>query len=198
MGLKELKQVCDTVVVLDNNKLLEYYPNLPLETAFSVMDQMIAEAIKGLTETIIKPSFINIDFGDVRTVMGKGGIAVMFVGEARGQNRAKEVVKDCLSHPLLDINYKGARGALIHLTFDNDFTLKEAEEIVRNLMFEIDADADVVWGARVDNELEGLVKVISIMSGIKNKEFLESYSKILENYEVEMCGEVLSSLQARF
>jgi cell division protein FtsZ len=173
-GLEELKDVCDTVVVLDNNKLLEYYPNLPIEAAFSVMDQLIAETIKGLTDTIIKPSLVNIDFADVKAIMGHGGVAVMLVGEAKAQDKANAVVRDCLSHPLLDVDYRGATGALVHISGGHDLTLKEAEEIIRNLTFEIDDYANVIWGARIDKEFEGFVRVVSIMTGIKDKDFVGS------------------------
>lgn len=173
-GLEELKDVCDTVIVLDNNKLLEYYPNLPLDAAFSVMDQLIAETIKGISDTITKPSLVNIDFADVKAIMGQGGVAVMLVGEAKAQDKANAVVRDCLSHPLLDVDYRGATGSLVHISGGHDLTLKEVEEIIRNLTFEIDDCANVIWGARIDKEFEGFVRVVSIMTGIKDKEFVGS------------------------
>ncbi len=174
-GLNDFKEVCDTVIVLDNNKLLEYYPNLPIDAAFSVMDQLIAETIKGLSDTITKPSLVNIDFADLKAIMGHGGVAVMLVGEAKAQDKANAVVRDCLSHPLLDVDYRGATGALIHISGGHDLTLKEAEEIIRNLTFEIDEYANVIWGARIDKEFEGFVRVVSIMTGIKDKDFVGSF-----------------------
>ncbi|MDK2875936.1 MAG: cell division protein FtsZ [Archaeoglobaceae archaeon] len=181
-GLRELKENCDTVVVLDNNKLVEYYPNLPIDAAFSVMDQLIAETIKGLTDTITRPSLVNIDFADLKAIMGHGGVAVMLVGEAKAQDKASTVVKDCLSHPLLDVDYRGATGALVHISGGNDLTLKEAEEIIRNLTFELDDTANVIWGARISKEFEGFVRVVAIMTGIRNKEIVgsEEYEHILE------------------
>lgn len=181
-GLRELKENCDTVVVLDNNKLVEYYPNLPIDAAFSVMDQLIAETIKGLTDTITRPSLVNIDFADLKAIMGHGGVAVMLVGEAKAQDKASTVVKDCLSHPLLDVDYRGATGALVHISGGNDLTLKEAEEIIRNLTFELDDTANVIWGARISKEFEGFVRVVAIMTGIRNKEIVgsEEYEHFLE------------------
>jgi len=171
-GLRELKEHCDTVVVLDNNKLVEYYPNLPIDAAFSVMDQLIAETIKGITDTITRPSLVNIDFADLKAIMGHGGVAVMLVGEAKAQDKASTVVKDCLSHPLLDVDYRGATGALVHISGGNDLTLKEAEEIIRNLTFELDDNANVIWGARISKEFEGFVRVVAIMTGIKDKDIV--------------------------
>ncbi len=169
-GLRDLKKHADTVVVLDNNKLLEYVPNLPIEKAFSVMDQLIAETIKGLSDTITKPSLINIDFADVKAVMEHGGVAVMLVGESKAQNKVQEVVRDCLTHPLLDVDYRGATGALIHITGGENLSIKEAEEIVENLTFEIDPSANVIWGARIEEGLD-LVKVVAIMTGVKDSDF---------------------------
>ncbi len=172
-GLEELEKHCDTVVVLDNNKLLEYVPNLPIEQAFSVMDQIVAETIRGITDTITKPSLINIDFADVKAVMGYGGIAAMLVGESKAQNKAKEVVRDCLQHPLLEIDYRGATGALIHISGGSDLTIREAEEIVKNLTFEIAENANVIWGARITDELEGIVRVTAIMTGVKARKLFD-------------------------
>ncbi len=174
-GLEELRKYSDTVIVLDNNKLLEYVPNLPLEQAFSVMDQLIAETIKGITETINKPSMMNIDFADVKAVMENGGVAVMLVGESKSQTKAKDVVRDCLNHPLLEVDFRGAKGALIHIAGGPDLTIKEAEEIVRELTFEIDTNANVIWGARIEPELEGMVRVLAIMTGVRSPNLLSRY-----------------------
>lgn len=191
-GLKELKEHCDTVVVLDNNKLVEYYPNLPIDAAFSVMDQLIAETIKGLTDTITRPSLVNIDFADLKAIMGHGGVAVMLVGEAKAQDKAATVVKDCLSHPLLDVDYRGATGALVHISGGNDLTLKEAEEIIRNLTFELDDDANVIWGARISKEFEGFVRVVAIMTGIKDKDIVgcTEYEHLSEEPRTQTIREV--------
>ncbi|MCD6494107.1 MAG: cell division protein FtsZ [Archaeoglobaceae archaeon] len=171
-GIEELRQHADTVVVLDNNKLLDYVPNLPIEQAFSVMDQLISETIIGISDTISKPSLMNIDFADVKAVMGHGGVAVMLVGESKSQSKAKDVVRDCLSHPLLEVDYRGATGALIHISGGPDLTIREAEEIINNLTFEIDPKANVIWGARIEKNYEGLVKVMAIMTGVKSPNIL--------------------------
>jgi cell division protein FtsZ len=182
-GLEELRKNADTVVVLDNNKLLEYVPNLPIEQAFSVMDQLVAETIKGISDTITKPSLMNIDFADVRAIMGQGGVAVMLVGEAKSQSKSKDVVKDCLNHPLLEVEYRGAKGALIHISGGPDLTIKEAEEIVQNLTFEIDSTANVIWGARISNELEGSVRVMAIMTGVTSPNIMSGESEPVRTIE---------------
>jgi len=175
-GLEALANAADSVIVLDNNRLMNFVPNLPLGQAFSVMDQLIAETVKGISETITEPSLINIDYADVRAIMSKGGVAVMLVGESKQQNKAESVVHECLNHPLLDIDYRGATGSLIHITGGSDLTLLDAEEIASSLTYELDAHADVIWGARVKKEFEGRVRVMAIMTGVKSAQILgQSY-----------------------
>jgi cell division protein FtsZ len=171
-GLEALANSADSVIVLDNNRLMNFVPNLPLGQAFSVMDQLIAETVKGISETITEPSLINIDYADVRAIMSKGGVAVMLVGESKQQNKAESVVHECLNHPLLDIDYRGATGSLIHITGGSDLTLQDAEEIASSLTYELDAHADVIWGARVNSEYEGKVRVMAIMTGVKSTQIL--------------------------
>ncbi|MDY6965988.1 MAG: cell division protein FtsZ [Halobacteriota archaeon] len=171
-GLEELRRAADTVIVLDNNKLLEYVPNLPIEEAFSVMDQMIAETVKGISETITQPSLINLDYADIKTVMSCGGVAVMLVGETKGRDKSEDVVRAALTHPLLDVDYRGATGSLIHITGGPDLTLREAEEIATSLTYELDPRANVIWGARINKEYEGRVRVMAIMTGVRSAQIL--------------------------
>jgi cell division protein FtsZ len=175
-GLEALSKAADSVIVLDNNRLLSYVPNLPIGQAFSVMDQLIAETVKGISETITEPSLIQLDYADVRAIMSKGGVAVMLVGESKQQNKAESVVHECLNHPLLDIDYRGATGSLIHITGGNDLTLADAEEIASSLTYELDPHADVIWGARIRNEFEGKVRVMAIMTGVRSAQVLGPYA----------------------
>lgn len=175
-GLENLSKAADSVIVLDNNRLLSYVPNLPIGQAFSVMDQLIAETVKGISETITEPSLIQLDYADVRAIMSKGGVAVMLVGESKQQNKAESVVHECLNHPLLDIDYRGATGSLIHITGGNDLTLADAEEIASSLTYELDPHADVIWGARIRNEFEGKVRVMAIMTGVRSAQVLGPYA----------------------
>ena len=165
-ALQKLRKRCDSVIVLDNNRLLEFVPNLPIDQAFSVMDQLIAETVKGISETITQPSLINLDYADVKAIMGEGGVAVMLWGEGKTQDGASTIVGNALNHPLLDVDYRGASGALVHITGGPDLTLKAAEEIAENLTYELDSHANVIWGARVIPEFEGRVRVMAVMTGI--------------------------------
>jgi len=146
-GLEKLRDTADSIIVLDNNRLLDYVPNLPIGKAFSVMDQIIAETVKGISETITQPSLINLDYADMSTIMNQGGVAVMLVGETQDKNKTQEVVNDAMNHPLLDVDYRGASGGLVHITGGPDLTLKEAEGIANNITERLEASANVIWGA---------------------------------------------------
>ncbi len=171
-GLEDLRRDADTVIVLDNNRLLEFVPNLPIDHAFSVMDQIIAETVKGIAETITQPSLINLDYADVRTIMNSGGVAAMLVGESQSQDKARDVVREAFNHPLLEVDFRGAKGALIHITGGPDLTLKEAEEIAKALTSQLDPNANVIWGARVQRGYEGRVRVMSIVTGVQSAQVL--------------------------
>lgn len=166
-GLDKLRKKADSVIVLDNNRLLKYVPNLPIDQAFSVMDQLIAETVKGISETITQPSLINLDYADVRAIMGHGGVAVMLYGESKNADGPAALVNSTLNHPLLDVDYKGATGALVHITGGQDLTLKHAEEVVEGLTYELSSSANVIWGARVNPDFEGRCRVMAIMTGIE-------------------------------
>jgi|TARA_B100000131_G_scaffold219402_1_gene210922 cell division protein FtsZ len=163
-GLEALRRTADAVLVLDNNRLLHYVPNLPLDEAFSIMDQLVAEIVKGIVETITLPSLINLDFADVRTIMGNGGVTMMLYGESdRG---AEEVVHEALNHPLLDIDISGATGVLIHVTGGPYMTLEAASQVVDLLTAKVSEDAHVIWGARQDPGFGDTIKVMAIITGV--------------------------------
>lgn len=167
-GIQKLRQVADTVIIIDNNRLVQLVPNLPIDQAFAVADEVIARAVKGITETITIPSLINLDYADVRAIMSGGGVSVISVGEAKGHNRVQEVVESTLKNSLLDVDYTGASGVLLHITGGPDLTLGEANEIGELLTEKVDPEATVIWGARIDPEYEGRVEVIAIFTGIKS------------------------------
>ena len=163
-GLEALRRVSDAVLVLDNNRLLHYVPNLPLDEAFSIMDQLVAEIVKGIVETITMPSLINLDFADVRAIMANGGVTMMLYGESdRGP---EEVVHEALNHPLLDVDISGATGVLIHVTGGKYMTLESASRVVDLLTAKVSEDANVIWGARQDAGFGDTIKVMAIITGV--------------------------------
>jgi cell division protein FtsZ len=169
-GIQRLRETTDTVIVLENDKLIKYAGNLPVNDAFRTMDMLIAETIQGITETITQPSLVNLDFADLKAVMEAGGVAVMLVGATgKSENKPEAVVEEALCHPLLEADYRGAKGALIHVTGGSDLTMKETNDIVELLTYELDADANVIWGARINDEYNGKAKVTAIMTGVEPK-----------------------------
>jgi len=181
-GLDALRKKADSVVVLDNNRLLDFVPNLPINQAFSVMDQLIAETVKGISETITLPSLINLDFADMKAIMESGGLSVMLWGESEEDKGVEAIVKETLNHPLLNVDYTGATGALVHITGGPNMSLKYVEEVAKELTKDLDCYANVILGARVLPEFEGKCRVMAIMTGVQSPNLLgPSGREILES-----------------
>ncbi len=176
-SLYQLRQMCDTVIVIENQKLLKYAGDLSLKQAFAVADELISTTIKGLTETIATPSLVNLDFADVKTIMQTGGVSTVGIGEANTSERAKEAVMKALNHPLLEVNYSGATGALIQIVGGEDLKLDEVNEIGEFISSKLAPEATIMWGARVDPEYEGKIQVISIVTGVKSPYILGKLAK---------------------
>ncbi|MCD5409453.1 MAG: cell division protein FtsZ [Methanocellales archaeon] len=169
-GLERLREIADTVIVVPNDKLLEITPRLPLQAAFKVADEVLMRAVKGLTELITKPGLVNLDFADVRTVMQKGGVAMIGLGEADGEDKAIESVKRALRSPLLDVDVSGATTALVNVIGGNDMTVAEAEGVIEEVYQRIDPNARLIWGAQIDPTLEHTVKTMIIVTGVKSSQ----------------------------
>ncbi len=167
-GLNQLRQVSDTVIVIDNNRLVQIAGNLPIEQAFAVANELVSTMIKGIVETIAVPSLVNLDYADVKAIMTNGGVAAIGVGSSDTNNRVEEAVQGALSNPLLDINYKGATGALIHVSGGPDMTLDEINRIGELVTESLDDDANVIWGARVSEHMKGKITVMTIITGVKS------------------------------
>jgi len=167
-GLQELRDVTDTCIVLDNNRLVDIAGQLPIEQAFAVANELVSTMCKGIVETITLPSLINLDYADVSAIMKDGGVAVIGIGEADTTDRVNEAVRQALTHPLLDVDYKGANGALIHVTCGPDLKLEEFDHIGRIVSENLGVDANVIIGARISKEFTGKVRVITIMTGVNS------------------------------
>jgi len=165
-GLQQLRQNADTVIVIDNNRLVNIAGNLPVQQAFAVANELVATMIKGIVETIAIPSLVNLDYADVRAIMNNGGVAAIGVGASDTANRVDEAVRGALANPLLDINYEGATGALIHISGGSDLTLDEVSRVGELVTESMDQDANVIWGARIDDNMKGKLTVMTIMTGV--------------------------------
>lgn len=167
-GLQQLRKSCDTVIVIDNNRLVQIAGNLPVQQAFAVANELIASMIKGIVETIAIPSLVNLDYADVRAIMKDGGVASIGVGTSDTNNRVEEAVKGALKNPLLDVDYNGATGALIHVWGGPDMTLEEINRAGELITESLDSDANVIWGARVTDDMKGKLVVMTIITGVKS------------------------------
>jgi cell division protein FtsZ len=167
-GLQQLREVSDTVIVIDNNRLVKIAGNLPIQQAFAVANELVSTMIKGIVETIAVPSLVNLDYADVRAIMTNGGVAAIGVGASDTNNRVDEAVKGALENPLLDINYKGASGALIHVIGGPDMTLEDINRVGEMVTGSLDPDANVIWGARVSDDMVGKLTVMTIVTGVKS------------------------------
>ncbi len=168
-GLQELRDVTDTTIVLDNNRLVDIAGQLPIEAAFAVANELVSTMVKGIVETITLPSLINLDYADVSAIMRNGGVAVIGIGESdSSSHRVTEAVQQALTNPLLDVDYKGATGALIHVTCGPDMKLEEFDTIGRTVSENLNSEANVIIGARINKEFQGKVRVITIMTGVRS------------------------------
>jgi len=183
-GLKRLRDICDTVIVIPNDKLLDVVPNLSLNAAFKVADEVLMRSIKGITEMITMPGLVNLDFADLKTVMKRGGVAMIGLGEAEGENKAVNAVVEALNSPLLEVDISEATGALVNVTGGEDMTISEAERVVEEIYSRVDPTARIIWGTTVDPELKRTIRAMLVITGVKSKQILGPTQKSFENEEM--------------
>lgn len=169
-GLEKLGQNADTLIVIPNDKLLELAPDLPIDTAFKVADEILTNAVKGISELITRPGLINLDFADIKAIMKNGGIALIGVGESDAENRALEAVEKAMTNPLLDVDISTATGALVNVAGGPDMTLEEARKIVENVSERLGANSKIIWGAQVYEDLQNTVRATLIITGARSSQ----------------------------
>jgi len=183
-GLKRLRDICDTVIVIPNDKLLDIVPNLSLNAAFKVADEVLMRSIKGITEMITMPGLVNLDFADLKTVMKRGGVAMIGLGEAEGENKAVNAVIEALNSPLLDVDVSEATGALVNVTGGEDMTIAEAERVVEEIYSRVDPNARIIWGTTIDPNLKRNIRAMLVITGVKSKQILGPAQKSFGNEEI--------------
>lgn len=167
-GLEKLKEAADTVIVIPNDKLLEVAPNLPIEKSFTVADEILGRAVKGITELITKKGLVSLDFADIRSIMKGSGMAMIGMGESDSGDRALESVNAALHSPLLDLDISNAKGALINISGSSDLTLQEAEKIVQVISDELAPEANIIWGTQIDDSLQNTIRTTIVVAGVKS------------------------------
>lgn len=180
LGLELLERNVDTLIVIPNDKLLEIAHDLPLHTAFKVADEILTNAVKGMAELVTKAGLVNLDFADIRAVMGDGGVALIGVGESDTDNRAAEAVEKAVNNPLLDVDIAGANGALINVAGGSDLKLDEAKTVVEAISERLSEDARIIWGAQISEDLEGTIRVMLIVTGVQSTQITGRQSSKFE------------------
>jgi cell division protein FtsZ len=175
-GLERLEGSVDTLIVIPNDKLLELAPELPLQTAFKVADEILTNAVKGITELVTKSGLVNLDFADVKAVMMNGGVSLIGMGESDSQHRALDAVDKAITNPLLDVDISNATGALINIIGGPDLTLDEAKIIVSTVGEKLSPDAKMIWGAQISDDLEHSLRVMLIVTGVKSSQIVGTSS----------------------
>ncbi len=172
LGLEKLESIVDTLIVIPNDKLLELAPELPLHTAFKVADEILTNAVKGITELITRAGLVNLDFADVRTIMSGGGVSLIGMGESDSQDRAVEAVEKAFANPLLDVDVSGATGALVNIVGGPDMSLDEARKILEAINKRLSPEARLIWGAQLSEDMEKAIRVMLIVTGVRSPQIL--------------------------
>jgi len=170
LGIEELREKVDTLITIPNDRLLQVIDKKTSMTdAFGIVDDILRQGVQGISEIIVIPAIINVDFADVRTIMKDAGSALMGIGRAAGENRAIEAARQAIDSPLLELSIDGARGILYNITGGPDMTMYEVEEVSKAITEAADPEANIIFGATVDDSMSGEIKVTVIATGFENE-----------------------------
>jgi len=186
-GLEKLSSIADTLIVIPNDKLLELAPELPLHTAFKIADEILTNAVKGVTELVTTSGLVNLDFADIKAVMTNGGVSLIGLGESDSVNRAVDAVEKAMSNPLLDVDIAGATGALVNIVGGADMSLEECKIIIEQVGNKLSPDAKMIWGAKISPDMEKSIRVLLIVTGVRSSQILGSTESLekLRKQEIE-------------
>ncbi|MCD6381366.1 MAG: cell division protein FtsZ [Candidatus Aenigmarchaeota archaeon] len=185
-GLERLESTVDTLIVIPNDKLLEIVPDVSISTAFKVADEILVNSVKGIAELVTKPGLVNLDFADIRAIMGSGGLAMIGMGDSDTENRAVESVERALNNPLLDVEIDDAKGALINISGGKDITIRECQQIVETVSSRLNPDAKIIWGAQIDKDLGDTIKTLLIITGVKSPQIFSPEKKFTAEKKKEI------------
>ena len=167
-GIRQMAASTHSLLVIDNNRLLGLVPDLPLDRAFNQINDLITEVVSGITETMTKPSLINLDFADIKTIMRNGNQTLLCYGESDTLD-PDEIVRNTLNNPLLNLNFNGANNALIHITGGPDLSLELTDKITKRITKKLNPKANVILGARINPEFKNEIKLLTIMTGMNEQ-----------------------------
>jgi cell division protein FtsZ len=173
-GLERLEGIVDTLILIPNDKLLELAPDLPLPTAFKVADEILTNAVKGITELVTKSGLVNLDFADIKAIMSNGGVSLIGMGESDSSNRAEEAVEKAINNPLLDVEVENASGALVNVIGGEDLSLEEYKRVIEYIGEKLSPEAKLISGAQISKDLsgtgdsKGAIRIMVIVTGVKS------------------------------
>ena len=153
-------------------------------------DEILTNSVKGIAELVTKAGLVNLDFADIKAVMGDGGVAMIGVGESDTENRALEAVEKAINNPLLDVDISGATGALINVSGGPDMSLDEARKVVEAVSQKLDEDARIIWGAQILDDLENTIRVMLIVTGVSSPQIFGAKSRLPQKKKKEMEDEL--------
>jgi cell division protein FtsZ len=186
-GLERMESCVDTLIVIPNDKLLELAPDLPLQTAFKIADEILTNAVKGTTELVTTSGLVNLDFADIKAVMVNGGVSLIGMGESDTENRALDAVEKAIQNPLLDVDISNAGGALVNIVGGPNMSLDECKSVIEAVGDKLNPDAKLIWGAQISADMEKSIRVLLIVTGVRSSQILGKDETIgsAEHREIE-------------
>ncbi|MEX0932555.1 MAG: cell division protein FtsZ [Candidatus Pacearchaeota archaeon] len=189
-GLEKMESIVDTLIVIPNDKLLELAPDLPLQTAFKISDEILTNAVKGVTELVTSSGLVNLDFADIRAVMTDGGVSLIGMGESDTGDRAIEAVEKATHNPLLDADISGATGALVNVIGGNDMSLDEYKAIIEYIGNKLSPEAKLIGGAKISQDMDKTIRVLIIATGVKSSQIFGHRESLDERKHQEIEDEL--------
>lgn len=186
MGFENLQSVVDSLIVIPNERLVEIVPDVSLEMAFRVADEILVNAVKGITELVTKPGLVNLDFADVRAVMKESGIAMIGMGESDTENRAFEAVEKALNNPLISVDIDNASGALVNVVGGSGMKTREVQQIVEVIQKRLDPDANIIFGSTIDKSLGDNIRAVLVITGVKNAKIFSEDTQVKKSEKRDM------------
>lgn len=189
-SLERIESTVDTLIIIPNDKLLEIAPDMPIPTAFKIADEILTNAVKGITELVTRSGLVNLDFADVKAIMSNGGVSLIGMGEDDSSNRALEAVEKALVNPLVDVDITNGTGALVNVIGGTDLSLDEYKKIMETIGRRLSPDAKLISGAQISADLEGTIRVMVIITGVKSSQISGDKKPLEERRRDEMSEEL--------
>ena len=187
IGLEKLESFVDTLIIIPNDKLLELAPKLPLQTAFKIADEILTNAVKGITELVTTNGLVNLDFADIKAVMTNGGVSLIGMGESDTTDRALEAIEKAMDNPLLDVDISNATGALVNVCGGPDMSLDEYKLIIETVGNKLNPEAKLIGGAQISEDMDKSIRVLLIVTGVKSAQITggRESTESLKHREIE-------------